>query len=157
MKGGRWETWRAAVRRRKGGWMCGDLVSNHGTTGRASIERGRGPAILSSCPILSSCLSTSRLSLSLSLSLSPYTCRAMLVQADPTHSSFRRRLSPRGLCLLALYLSLCLSLSVSICLFYSFYSCTPSSVHPAAAEELCVSTADSFPSSYPHRRLPPSS
>lgn len=65
---------------RRGGWMCGDLVSNHGTTGRASIERAEARP---SYPILS-------------FAWNHVGAGVVLVQTNPTQ--------PTGLTLLRLHL-----------------------------------------------------
>lgn len=65
---------------RGGGWMCGDLVSNHGTTGRASIERAEARP---SYPILS-------------FAWNHVGAGVVLVQTNPTQ--------PTGLTLLRLHL-----------------------------------------------------
>jgi len=70
----------AAVVARGGGWMCGDLVSNHGTTGRASIERAEARP---SYPILS-------------FAWNHVGAGVVLVQTNPTQ--------PTGLTLLRLHL-----------------------------------------------------
>jgi len=62
----------AAAVVRGGGWMCGDLVSNHGTTGRASIEREQRPGHPApSSPSLGT--------------MSVRRCGAGANQPDPTH------------------------------------------------------------------------
>lgn len=70
----------AAAVARGGGWMCGDLVSNHGTTGRASIERAEARP---SYPILS-------------FAWNHVGAGVVLVQTNPTQ--------PTGLTLLRLHL-----------------------------------------------------
>lgn len=70
----------AAAVARRGGWMCGDLVSNHGTTGRASIERAEARP---SYPILS-------------FAWNHVGAGVVLVQTNPTQ--------PTGLTLLRLHL-----------------------------------------------------
>lgn len=70
----------ATAAARRGGWMCGDLVSNHGTTGRASIERAEARP---SYPILS-------------FAWNHVGAGVVLVQTNPTQ--------PTGLALLRLHL-----------------------------------------------------